>query len=108
MLLLHVSVAKTYLCPLSISTDVNVACHYNFRTTFKEQPHFYGTLYASCTTILCAPHSASNVARNAVRASVLICDLGLPVVFAPLLNPNFEANPKFLTGITGILLQFGV
>ena len=48
--------------------------------------------------LYCAHRTASAVARNAVRVSVVIRDLGLPIAFAPLHFPNFEASPKYLTG----------
>ena len=56
-------------------------------------------------SVYCAHRTASVAARNAVRASVLIFDLGLPAVFPPL---HFEANSKFLTGTSRFLLNFRV
>ena len=58
--------------------------------------------------LYCAYRTASVAPRNAVRASVLIFDLGLPVPFAPVHFPIFEANSRFLTGTSCILLKFGV
>ena len=58
--------------------------------------------------LYCAHRTASVAARNAVRASVLIFDLGLPAVFPPLHFPIFEANSKFLTGTSRFLLNCGV
>ena len=65
----------------------------------------YHTLPAQ---LYCAHRTASAAARNVGRASVLIFDLGLPVPFGSLHLPIFEANPKYLTGTSCILLKFRV
>ena len=56
--------------------------------------------------LYCVHRTASAAASNAVRASVLIFDSGLPVPFGPLHFLIFEANPKYLTGTSGILHKF--
>ena len=53
----------------------------------------------------CTHSPASAIARNVGRPSVVRALVG---TFAPLQFPIFEANSKFLTGTSCILLKFGV